>query len=168
MHDFRLSTVLGALFLMATACSGAGDPDGTLSASAADTTTPTLPPIAARECFVPNGAGVGSHELWLLDGTKLERTTAVYWRHFILQIGGNPPVPPSVTLTVKVTEDDATTLHYTGTETVADGSAGRTVNVDLKRNAERPWLDLAGTITVSQPGQPDEVIEIANGRPCQE
>jgi hypothetical protein len=98
---------------------------------------------------------------------KLERTTAFYWRSWIEQIGGDPPAPPSLTLTLKVTEDDESTLRYSGTETLADGSTGHTAVVDLKRDAERPWIDLAGTVTLSQPGQPDEVIAIRNGRACQ-
>jgi hypothetical protein len=168
MHTFRFAALLGALFLAATACGGTADADGASSASAADTMTATPPPIGAKECFVPSTAvGPGVHELWFLDGTKLERTTASYWKQFIMAIGGDPPVPPSVTLTVEFAENDATTLRYAGTETVAAGSAGRTVAVELTRDAERPWLDLAGTITLSEPGKPDEVITITHGRACQ-
>jgi hypothetical protein len=38
--------------------------------------------------------------------------------------------------------------------------------VNLRRDADHPWLDLAGTITLSQPGAPDEVIAIWYGQAC--
>jgi hypothetical protein len=164
MTNVWFSTVLGALCL--TACSGAIDPDDTLLASAADTTAPSPPPLAARECLIPTGASPGITEIWELGASKLERTTVFFWRGVVRPLDSSTPAPPTVTWAVDRTEDDAKTLRYTGTESVADGSVGRTVDAVLKRDAERPWIDLAGTITLSKPGQADEVIAIRYGKDC--